>query len=566
MEMVAAMVKVALLANIFGMGFAVASPSEYFTAAADKGTYELWLEGRGAAYERSVFLPTSSNPQEGAAVFWSIHDDADEIALSRTSKPWIQFAVVVQASGWVGFGLSEAGGMRGSDMVIWDSQDPTKVRDAHVMEERFPQDDVCSNWDLLKATADDGWIMLEVARNLDTGDSQDLAIMDDSDPFVVGARLISAWGDTTLGYHGSSVAKSEVRLFGEEEQRGVTAEATHKELNATADGSFMILARDFVIPSDQTTYQRTCFTYDDLLEQAPGLAEGQSLTMIGGGPIITPETSQFLHHFIVYGSENSTSCEMSNQLAGWAPGAYGLSLPSNVGIPILGNGQIKSIMLEIHYHNHGGIENQIDSSGYQIYYTLQPREFEGAYLQLGDPVVSLDGTSIGEGLSEWTFECDTMCSTVALGDESVTVLFESLHMHMTGTRMVNELIRDGEIVHTSAVEVFDFDQQGSYRVPMNPYEVNPGDTFRTSCYYRDGKEFGYGSDQEMCSKFGLIRLLCQFVAQVFYPINPVLISLVFSGIFDLLSCKTAVVWRLFHPLAVCSRFPGSVLFRDTHIS
>jgi hypothetical protein len=32
--------------------------------------------------------------------------------------------VAVQATGWVGFGLSEAGGMLGSDMVIWDSQDP----------------------------------------------------------------------------------------------------------------------------------------------------------------------------------------------------------------------------------------------------------------------------------------------------------------------------------------------------------------------------------------------------------------------------------------------------------
>jgi hypothetical protein len=395
--------------------------------------------------------------------------------------------------------------MRGSDMVIWDSQDPTKVMDAHVIEERFPQDDICTNWDLLEVMADDGWIILEVARNLDTGDSQDLSIIDDSDPFLVGARLISAWGDSTLGYHGSSVARSEVRLFGEDPSSSITAETIHKLLNATADGSFMILASEFVIPSDMTTYHRICFTYQDLLEQVPGLAEGQSLTMIGGGPIITPETSQFLHHFVVTGSENSTSCDMMNQLAGWAPGDYGLSLPSNVGIPILGDGQTKSIMITIHYHNPSGIENQIDSSGYQIYYTLQPREFEGAFLQVGDPTLSLEGTSIGEGLSEWTFDCDTMCSTVALGGESVTVIDESLHMHMMGTRMVNELIRDGEVVHTSAVEVFDFDQQGSYRVQMNPYEVKPGDTFRTSCYYRDGKEFGYGSDQEMCSKFGFIQ-------------------------------------------------------------
>jgi hypothetical protein len=124
-------------------------------------------------------------------------------------------------------------------------------------------------------------------------------------------------------------------------------------------------------------------------------------------------------------------------LASWAPGDYGLNLPSNVGIPILGDGQTKSIMIEIHYHNPSG-------------------------------------------------------------------------MHMTGTRMVNELIRDSEVIHTSAVEVFDFDQQGSYRVPMTPYEVKPGDTFRTSCYYRDGTEFGHGSREEMCGRFGLVRSLCPF--------------------------------------------------------
>jgi hypothetical protein len=119
--MVVAMIKVALLVTTCSLGVAVASPSEFFANAADKGTYDTWLEGRGASYERSIFLPTSSNPEEGAAVFWSIHEDSDETAFSRTSgsNPWIQFAVVVQATGWVGFGLSEAGGMRGSDMVIW---------------------------------------------------------------------------------------------------------------------------------------------------------------------------------------------------------------------------------------------------------------------------------------------------------------------------------------------------------------------------------------------------------------------------------------------------------------
>ncbi len=42
----------------------------------------------------------------------------------------------------------------------------------------------------------------------------------------------------------------------------------------------------------------------------------------------------------------------------------------------------------------------------------------------------------------------------------MTVITEALHMHKTGARMVNEVIRGDEVVHTAKVEVFDYDQQG----------------------------------------------------------------------------------------------------------
>jgi len=74
-------------------------------------------------------------------------------------------------------------------------------------------------------------------------------------------------------------------------------------------------------------------------------------------------------------------------------------------------------------------------------------------------------------------------------------------MHQTGVRMTNQVIRNNDIVHSSRVDVFEFDQQGTFLVQQEPYEVKPGDTFRTSCYYRDGAEFGLSSQQEMCIAF-----------------------------------------------------------------
>ena len=34
-------------------------------------------------------------------------------------------------------------------------------------------------------------------------------------------------------------------------------------------------------------------------------------------------------------------------------------------------------------------------------------------------------------------------------------------------------------------------------MPQQPYELLPGDGFRTTCYYRDGGKFGLDSDEEM---------------------------------------------------------------------
>ena len=85
----------------------------------------------------------------------------------------------------------------------------------------------------------------------------------------------------------------------------------------------------------------------------------------------------------------------------------------------------------------------------------------------------------------------------------VFLFSKALHMHKTGVRMTNEVIRGGEVVHTSRVDVFEFDQQGTFHVPQSSYQIYPGDSFRTTCMYRDGTEFGLASDEEMCIAYVL---------------------------------------------------------------
>lgn len=151
---------------------------------------------------------------------------------------------------------------------------------------------------------------------------------------------------------------------------------------------------------------------------------------------------------------------------------------------------------EIHYNNPDEDVGQLDSSGVRFYYTTEPRRYEMGVLQLADPFVGLFDQSVGDNTSpyaQYTFECPSMCSRLALGlTESVTVVREHLHMHEIGVAMTNEVVRGGEVVHVGRSEFFDFSQSGGPAAQQEPYQVLPGDSFRTKCTYRADQNRVFG--------------------------------------------------------------------------
>ena len=69
--------------------------------------------------------------------------------------------------------------------------------------------------------------------------------------------------------------------------------------------------------------------------------------------------------------------------------------------------------------------------------------------------------------------------------------------------MVSEQFRDGKKIREGSIEVWEFDQQGNPPIVQTPFEIAAGDSFRTTCFYRDNgtTEFGLGSQEEMCIAF-----------------------------------------------------------------
>lgn len=443
------------------------------------------------------------------------------------------------ASGWLGFGIGEAGGMPGADIVVYEAETNT-LRDYYALGYATPLEDACaSDWTLVGATVqeDDGFTAVRARRALDTGDSQDHALVDDSDITTPATAIIAAWGDgAAMSYHGKKAARSMVRFLQatveeeeEAEEETTTSVATNRAttldiltadgdepeiminpslllLQQASDGNIMVHEEDVLIPLDETTYTQTCFNVTDFFTEEQ-LAKGVYLTGIMYTPSVQVsgvDTTPWVHHMV--SNAGHAPCAPPGQrtdqslVYAWAPGGQPLVFPSNVGLKVGGEDGIQSFGLGIHYDNRDAVPDLIDSSGVTWYYVNEPREHEMGIFLVGDATVNLAGQAVGEGVSAHSFTCPGSCSQTMLNGP-ITVFLEALHEHEQGARVVNEVIRNGEVVNKGSAEVFDFRSNGLIPVQQQSFEVLPGDSFRTTCYYdvtANDTVFGIGTRQEMC--------------------------------------------------------------------
>ena len=474
---------------------ALGDPS-YFAESNNEG-YLDWLAN--VSYNQSIFIATDSNPDQGVAVHWNIAGD----------NTTIQLAIVAPATGWSAFGLAESGSMRGADIVMYTAS-TNSLTDSFVLDQLvMPNTDACpSNWELVNSTIADGFIIFEAQRLLNTGDTQDRVIIDDSSAMVAATRVIAAWGDSDVpSFHGSNAARGSIRFFGTSETIDIQTYFA-KSMEKESEGNFTVSAQNFIIPSNVvTTYQLFCFSREDLVDR--GVPMDENLHTIGFEPVVQSGNSKYVHHYVLYGSSepwNKTlACTNENYpqietAYAWAPGAFPQLLPSNVG-GLLGSDGFQSFALEIHYNNIDFDANVSDSSGVRIYYTSKKREFDLGTFNFGDPNVALWGapvTSTG-GATQHTFTCEEQCLSTYL-TKPVTVIQETLHMHMTGVRMVNVHIRNGKVIRQGRVDFWDFEQQGDLAIVQPPYQLLPGDSFRTICSYNSENPvlWGPASNDEMC--------------------------------------------------------------------
>jgi len=424
------------------------------------------------------------------ALHWKIQDDK------------IYLAVAAEVSGWVAFGISEAGGMPGSDIILFEAAKNT-LTDHHAVKYAKPILDNCQDWTLSNSVTDSSapFILFEAIRALDTGDDQDRVIGDDSYIGSALHKLIFAWGnEPSMVFHGSNRLAANIRFY----KSNITSD------DASDVNTLDLRVPNYTIPERETTYKTFSFQVSDL--QAQGFPANGVAHLIGSRFIPHPETEELVHHILVYGT--GRKYYPRSLILAWAPGTMDFETPKDVGIKFGTDPDFfTGFDLEFHYNNPEGLKNKVDKSVLEIKYTTKLRQYDGGILSVGDPLVLLGGKSVGTDFSAWELPCPSSCTERYFSNKEITVYLSALHMHEIGTRMEADHIRDGKIVTKHTSDFFEFRISGAHTPVHKPFQVKSGDSFSVKCYYdtrnNENRVFGLASSDEMCITF-----------YYYYPENP----------------------------------------------
>jgi DOMON domain len=139
----------------------IATPDSFF-GGSDNDAYQQWVSQKGASYTGLTYIPADGNTtagSNGVAIHWRV-DAVNEL---------LYVAVAARAmDGWIAFGIAETGGMRGSDIVIYETSKPDRLTDAHVLHDRVaPFIDDCQDWTLAASYNEGGFLIFEGIRKFD---------------------------------------------------------------------------------------------------------------------------------------------------------------------------------------------------------------------------------------------------------------------------------------------------------------------------------------------------------------------------------------------------------------
>uniref|UniRef100_A0A3Q1EF73 Monooxygenase, DBH-like 1, like n=1 Tax=Acanthochromis polyacanthus TaxID=80966 RepID=A0A3Q1EF73_9TELE len=362
----------------------------------------------------------------------------------------ITFQLVVNSTGWVGFGLSPNGGMKGSDIVIGGlGPSGSYFTDRYATGNSMPLVDDQQNYVLLSMSETDGQTTMTFQRPIKACDDKDFHIT--AQPI----KLIYAYGTTDeINYHGSRRGTKEVNLLNYM-PRTIPTDSNY--LSAKVEN--VRITAGIYIPNQLKCDQNThcCISF------------------------LKPQVFEF---------------------------------PENVGIPIGGEDNDTFYRLEIHYSNPEIKAGKYDSSGLRLYYSAQLRTHDVGILTTGVLVRSELPYNIPPKTSQFrTYGiCDTSQFSLVYGFAhmnpvpDLSVFAVLLHTHLAGRKIRVGHFRGGKQIDFLGLdENYNFELQQTVSLG-NIKTIKPGDEIVVECTYsttdRDGiTKVGQSTTDEMCLAF-----------------------------------------------------------------
>ncbi|XP_040920021.1 DBH-like monooxygenase protein 2 homolog isoform X2 [Toxotes jaculatrix] len=422
----------------------------------------------------------------------------------------ITFMLAVNTTGWVGFGLSPNGGMKGSDIVIGGlGPSGSYFTDRYATGNSMPVVDTQQSYTLLSMNEREGQTIMTFQRSIQTCDDQDFYITAQS------IKLIYAYGTTDeITYHGARRGTKEINLLN---YKSRTTIPNSDYLSATVD--------NITVPPIHTYYHCKVMNF-------PNLSTKHHIYQIQ--PVI--EHHDIVHHMLLYSCPPFVTqpydkpCFMGDigdacfgVVAAWGVGGEVFELPENAGIPIGGGDSDMFYRLEIHYNNPNLDAGRTDSSGLRLYYTAQLRQHDVGILTTGVQPFEYMNYVIPPKAPE--FQTYGVCNTSLFSQNSVPDLqmfAVLLHTHLAGMKVRVGHYRDGKQIDFLGVdENYNFEIQQI--VSLGKIKtIKQNDEIAVECTYntvsRTGvTKMGLGTTDEMCLAFLLYYPAIEITSCVSYP-------------------------------------------------
>uniref|UniRef100_A0A3B4FNQ8 Monooxygenase DBH like 1 n=1 Tax=Pundamilia nyererei TaxID=303518 RepID=A0A3B4FNQ8_9CICH len=407
----------------------------------------------------------------------------------------ITFQLAVNTTGWVGFGLSPNGDMKGSDIVIGGvGSSGSYFSDRYATGNSMPLEDAQQSYTLLSMRENEGQTVMTFKRPIKTCDDKDFQIT--AQPI----KLIFAYGKTDeISYHMSKRGTKEVNLL------------NYMPKSIPTNSSYLSATVDNIIVPSNTTY------YHCKVMQFPKLNTKHHIYQIE--PVI--EHLDLIHHMLLYHCPPKVTepydkpCYIGDIgdscfgiVASWGVGGGVYELPENVGIPIGGEKSDAFYRLEIHYNNPERKEGIKDSSGLRLHYTAKLRQHD----------VGIMTTGVLPGRMKYDippkanqFHTYGICNTAYFSkflnpvpDLQVFAVF--LHTHLAGTKVrAGHFRNERQIDFLGIDENYNFDLQQA--VSLGSIKtIKQGDEIVVECTYNTTNrasvtKMGLATTNEMCLAF-----------------------------------------------------------------